>query len=174
MWDLLNFRVDDYDISSSKMASMASRFLGRFFPWVETWMNEIIDPIKNPSGFESFFNVPNDADDTAMATALLRLENGRTIDATPLHLITRYRDTRRFKFDSRDTWSSKNTGAFLTWLKDENLETFATPNSGVMPMGVNNVDCVVNANVLFSLALNDMKGAPGFRKRALSCGNGPV
>ena len=62
--------------------------------------------------------------------------------------MSRYRDIdRRWEYPS-DGWKKKNSGAFLTWLKDENLDARASfdTKTGTIPYGVNNVDCVVNAN----------------------------
>ncbi len=167
----LNFRVDEVIISNSKPAAWASKVLGHFMPWVEQWMTEIMNAAKNPEQMASFFNVPNDADDTAVAMGSFAVNaiskgGGHAPDLAPLNVITRFRDINRIKQDPRDTWTQKNSGAFLTWLKDENLPTFGDSLSGVMPMGVNNVDCVVNANVLFALAMNGQKEAPGFVETA--------
>ena len=78
--------------------------------------------------------------------------------------MSRYRDIdRRWEYPS-DGWKKKNSGAFLTWLKDENLDARASfdTKTGTIPYGVNNVDCVVNANVLFSLGLTGNKSAAGY------------
>jgi hypothetical protein len=162
----VNFRVDDRDISDSIMAKIASNGIGMFIPWVKDWMNTLMDGANNPDGFASFLNVPNDADDTSVAMSLETIQakkDRRTIDLSPLREITKYRDINRSKHDERDTWTEESTGAYLTWLKDENDSLFGDYETGVMPMGVNNVDCVVNANVVFSLALNNMTKAPGYK-----------
>jgi hypothetical protein len=163
----INLRFDKAAPSDySGLASFFSRVIGKFFPWVQSWMTEILNTSQNPDGMQSFFNVPNDADDTAMATAILKLHNRESNQTGPLRVIVGYRDQNRTKSDPRDHWTPKDSGAYLTWLKDERSPTFASPNEGVMPMGVNNVDCVVNANVLFSLALNGLQEAPGFHESA--------
>ncbi len=168
----INFRVDHINISNSSIGKWASNILGIWFPWVENWMKQIANKDINPWGMESFFNVPNDADDTSMAMTVLKLESMSNptydrIDLSALDEITRYRDVNRRKHDSRDDWTEPHSGAYLTWLKDENLDVFSTPETGVMPLGVNNVDCVVNANALLSLSINDMSSAPGFYNSAL-------
>lgn len=133
------------------------------------WLEQCLDTKLNPTGADALFNIPNDADDTSTAVAFQRLyaarfpQAGRRADRGALSHLIRYRDLNRTKEDGRDTWKGKNTGAFLTWLRDENQPTFSVPEIGIIPLGVNNVDSVVNANVVFSLALNDMKTLPGYR-----------
>ncbi|MEM7645757.1 MAG: hypothetical protein AAF203_02505 [Pseudomonadota bacterium] len=163
----VNLRFDAYDISDSFVTRLASGALGLVIPWVEDWMNQLMVKEENPHGFASYLNVPNDSDDTSVAMALLAVQakkegSSSQLDLGPLHEISRYRDVNRKKHDPRDTWSPKESGAFLTWMKNENEPLFADPETGVMPMGVNNVDCVVNANVVFSLALNGQTKAPGY------------
>jgi len=132
------------------------------------WLAACLDPRCNPAGADALFNVPDDADDTALAVALQRLyarrcpESGIRPDLPALEQSALYRDLGRQKEDGRDAWKGRNSGAFLTWLKDENEPTFGNPETGVIPLGVNNVDAVVNANVAFALAVNDRKGLPGY------------
>jgi hypothetical protein len=162
----VNFRVDDRDTTDSIVGKFASNILGAFMPWVKEWMTTLLDGEKNPDGFASFLNVPNDADDTSMAMAIETIQaknDRRNINLSALTHITKFRDSNRVKHDKRDTWTDKNTGAYLTWLKSEQASLFGDYESGVMPMGVNNVDCVVNANVVFALSLNNMKNAAGYK-----------
>ncbi len=144
-----------------------------------TWFRDLIDPETNPFGLDAAFNIPNDADDTAVAVAIQALSAGRipqspgdgdsdlpwiVVDRAALAVADGFRDLHRVKDDGRDAWRGKETGAFMTWLEDENAaDVFASPESGVMPLGVNNVDCVVNANVVFAKALVGQSDAPGFR-----------
>ncbi len=130
------------------------------------WILKILDYRINPTGVDAAFNIPNDADDTSLAVVIQKL-NRRDIpeikvDLAALEEIKKYRDVGRRLEDLRDGWKGKNSGAFLTWLKDENLPTFSGPESGIIPLGTNNVDCVVNANVIFSLSLNGLNHFPGF------------
>ena len=164
----INFRVDNFDISDSVMAKFAANVLGLQMPWVKEWMTTLMDGQANPDGFASFLNVPNDADDTSVAVSLQTIQAKKygqlkSLDLSPLKRITQFRDVKRSKFDKRDTWTPLHTGAYLTWLKDESLPLFGDPSTGVIPMGVNNVDCVVNANVVFALAVNNMTSAPGYQ-----------
>lgn len=133
------------------------------------WIEACLDREGNPTGADALFNIPNDADDTATAVAFQYLfakrfpRDGVTPDRHALSLIQNYRDLDRTKEDGRDTWKGKNTGAFLTWMKDENRPTFEHPEEGVVPLAVNNVDAVVNCNAAFSVALNGLKNLPGYR-----------
>jgi len=130
------------------------------------WIPAMLDKGINPIGFESFFNIPVDADDTALAMIAYRLFPDSTSEPEPLEALSqvllRHRDVDRVFEDRRDRWKGQNSGAFLTWLKDESLpipEAFR-PDSGTMPFGINNVDCVVNANVLFALGLSGHQDDP--------------
>ncbi|WP_188528028.1 hypothetical protein [Sinisalibacter lacisalsi] len=135
----------------------------------EGWVRRVLDREENPYGFDAAFNIPNDADDTAIVVAtqklhsLLQPRDGITPDMAALRVLPRFRDVGRTKHAAYGDWTGgRATGAFLTWLKDENLDTFSAPGQGIMPLGVNNVVCVVNANALFSLALNNASGWAGF------------
>jgi hypothetical protein len=136
---------------------------------IETWIWRVLSRAQNPYGFDSIFNIPNDADDTAIVVALQKLhsvlqpQDRIRPDISALKMLVRYRDIGRAKQDKRNQRHGiADTGAFLTWLKDENLGTFSRPEQGIIPLGANNVDCVVNANALFSLALNDADHWDGF------------
>lgn len=130
---------------------------------------------ENPTLADALFNIPNDSDDTSTAVAIQKLfiecsesspdvKKRVKVDMNALDIITQYRDINRPEEDGRDSWKGKNTGAYLTWLLSEKLPTFEQPEKGVIPLGVNNVDCVVNANVLFSLSVNNMTDAPGYKE----------
>lgn len=143
------------------------------------WIHRCLDPQDNTSGAYALFNIPNDADDTGTAIALQAVRSTLKnvfpddpffadpanfgIDQSPLELILRYRDVNRDPDleDGRDAWKGKNSGAFLTWLRDERLPTFGEPAAGVIPLGKNNVDAVVNCNVLLALGLTGRTDAPG-------------
>ncbi|MBF0545081.1 MAG: hypothetical protein HQM08_11630 [Candidatus Riflebacteria bacterium] len=141
------------------------------------WIYACLSP-KNPTGADAFFNIPDDADDTSTAVAFQKLmserfpRSGFNVDYEALKLIQGYRDLNRTREDGRDTWKGQNSGAFLTWMRDENRPTFENPEIGIIPLGVNNVDLVVNANVAFSLALNNMKILPGYKEAIDLLGNG--
>ncbi|MBF0502605.1 MAG: hypothetical protein HQM09_20880 [Candidatus Riflebacteria bacterium] len=132
------------------------------------WLEQCFDASLNPTGADAFFNIPDDADDTSSVVAFQKLFGMRYpgLASAPacdaLAVAARFRDIDRTKEDGRDAWKGKNTGAFLTWFRNENEPTFGAPDTGVIPLGVNNVDSVVNANTAFSLAMNDMKTLPGY------------
>lgn len=132
------------------------------------WLFQCLDTKGNPSGADALFNIPNDADDTSTAVAMQALYARRYPDAkarVALEALSRlpaFRDLDRAREDGRDGWKGRSSGAYLTWLKDENEPIFGTPETGIIPLGVNNVDAVVNANVAFSLALNGLKSTPGY------------
>jgi len=142
------------------------------------WLQACLNEKRNPYGADALFNIPNDADDSAMSVAIQRLHSYEykpssadpyyrdptnfQVDVGVLDVMEKYRDHNRVKEDGRDAWKGKNSGAFLTWLKDENLDIFGTPETGVIPLEVNNVDCVVNANSLFALALNGRENTDSF------------
>lgn len=152
----------------------------RFWSWAtsgldvpsRSWISALLNPQTNPYGYDAAFNVPNDADDTAVAVAI-QLVHGYRYPNAPntlkpntqlLWTLTQFRDeANRTQDDPRTNWKGPvGSGAFLTWLKDERLDTFGSPQSGVIPLGVNNVDCVVNANALFALGLIQAQDWPGF------------
>jgi hypothetical protein len=129
-------------------------------PAQRQWMADALDARINPHGADAFANIVDDADDTAVAWASLHLAarfDGRTAPAAaPLDEMSRWRDLGRTLQDGRDDWKPADSGAFLTWLGDENLprrERFRHPDTGVIPYGVNNVDCVVNANAVLAMGL---------------------
>ena len=129
--------------------------------FTKEWLLDALDPNKNPYGVDALANIPADADDTAVALAHYQTFSA---EKSPAELevlansLLNFRDLDRSKEDGRDQWKEGQSGAFLTWLKDENLDRdhrFLNPELGIMPLGVNNVDCVVNANVLFALGLSN-------------------
>lgn len=121
------------------------------------WMEALVDKEINPVGAEAFFNIPTDADDTALAMIAYKLfSNEHDGEITELATtLLDYRDLNRVYEDGRDAWKGKDSGAFLTWLKEEDLplEAAMNPATGSIPFGINNVDCVVNANALFAMGL---------------------
>ncbi len=132
---------------------------------IKLWADRVADKTENPWGNDSYFNIPNDADDTSVAVTLQKLAQSEKlmskVDISALTSIAQFRDLDRTMHDHRDTWTPPNSGAYLTWLKDETLPTFGSSETGVMPLGVNNVDCVVNANVLLAAGINGLHDLPG-------------
>lgn len=132
------------------------------------WLLACLDQRTNPAGADALFNIPDDADDTAAAAILrqcIALRAGRKPpDASVLSVLSRYRDLNRSRADWRNDWKPENSGAFLTWLATESDRPFDRPREGVMPLGTNNVDPVVNANAVYALALTRRTGQPGYRE----------
>lgn len=126
------------------------------------WIETCLDPRQNPTGIDAFFNIPNDADDTAALAALLHLA-AQPGSGQLLETLSHYRDLDRDREDGRDAWKGKDSGAFLTWLADEKRPPFSRPEKGVIPLAVNNVDAVVNANALHAMSLNNRRDLPGYR-----------
>jgi hypothetical protein len=139
------------------------------------WVQEILD---NPYGATAAPNTPSDADDTGVVVAAQKLysrfydenaldsyykdESNFFVDIDSLYELAKYRDMGRNEEDPRNTWREPDSGAFLTWLKDESLDTFSTPNTGVIPHGVNDVDCVVNANAVLAMSMTGHEDVAGF------------
>ena len=151
------------------------RLFWKFFSGAKTpgrqlptqWLAACLNPKTNSEGADSLFNIPADADDTALSAALWHLIGMRSspqsfVDRQVLAGLERFRDLGRTREDGRDDWKRRNSGSFLTWLASESEPTFNRPHRGVIPLGVNNVDAVVNANVVYALALTDRRNAPGY------------
>jgi hypothetical protein len=135
---------------------------------VRNWSRSIFDPEQNPTGVDAFWNVPNDADDTAMAVLVQtyfaqRYPTSRIVPDLPaLQQVTHFLDLCRPQGALRQPWKQGDTGAYLTWLRDENEPTFGRIDLGVIPFWLNRVDVVVNANVASALAALGLKDAPGY------------
>jgi|GEM_PF-767549 len=133
------------------------------------WVAACLDFAQNPTGADALFNIPNDTDDTAVAVSFQALyakrfpEKKFQPDFVALSRIAAFRDSGRDRDDGRDVWRGRDTGAFMTWLKDERQPVFSAPEAGVMPLGVNNVDAVVNANAAFALAMTKHRRTAGYR-----------
>ena len=131
------------------------------------WSTDLFNPDINPYGADALANIPTDADDTALAAVALELAAAFDGSERPTQgfsdELLRWRDLKRNLEDGRDAWKGNNSGGVLTWLKDESLpreQRFNSPESGVIPLGVNNVDCVVNANALLALGMQGYGDSP--------------
>ncbi len=175
--------VSPYNIDMPAVDRMLQQYLGnpddplyktlfgeKIIAQLHGWIVRCMQSPRNREGVYALFNIPNDADDLSMATAIFGLYAKRNdlentfVETDILTNVSLFLDTNRTKEDGRDSFKGKNSGAFLTWQKDENEPIFDHPESGVIPLAVNNVDAVVNANVLFSLALNNLTQTKGFRE----------
>lgn len=133
--------------------------------------NHYSSPNKLAAGF---CNIVNDSDDTS--NALLALKNYMQIRPQFAQkvrlpkqigpLFSAYRDQDRpLSHPYNSFHGMRKTGAFLTWLAPETpLKPFgflpSLKHPGI-PLGINDVDCVVNANVLGALANYDELETPG-------------
>lgn len=174
-------RTGPFNIPVSMVKMMGKMFLNpkfaKFFAMLTKgqkappphWVAACLDRGQNPTGADALFNVPNDTDDTSVAVGFQNMYSKRfpekkfQPDYKALELIASFRDSGRERDDGRDVWRGKETGAFMTWLKDEKQPTFSTPETGVIPLGVNNVDAVVNANAAFAMALTKHRRTRGYR-----------
>lgn len=134
------------------------------------WLEKCYDKHKNPWGSSVIFNLPNDADNTSVAIATQVLynkcyqNNGVNPDVNSLEKVSLFRDINRKKIDINNNPADKDTGAFLTWFKDEDVPVFSLPQHGIIPLEINNVDITINSNILFALALTNKKSTPGFQE----------
>lgn len=132
------------------------------------WILMIYNKSLNKIGGQALFNIPNDSDDTSMALIIKYLLGGHQEDLSSdqnnvaLKSLIAFRDSGRKKFDNHNSLSS--TGAFLTWHKNENIFVFDESEKGIIPLEVNNIDIVVNANVLLALSLYGLTEAPGYNR----------
>ncbi|MBT5425573.1 MAG: hypothetical protein HOK84_05210 [Bacteroidetes bacterium] len=145
-----------------------------------TWSARFLDKELNPTGGIAMFNIPNDGDDAALVIAFQQLRkllyeqypkdeffsnpDNYPIDHKTLRQFALYRDIDRLPAneDGRDTWKGYNSGAYLTWFKDEADPVFDNPMKGTIPFGKNNVDGLVNANILYMLGLLNASDYPGY------------
>lgn len=111
----------------------------------------------NVSIYPHALGLPSDADVTATVYAALLddfvLDGGPGVSATVAESFADWRDIGAVPLRRVPDWLPTNSGAFLTWLayKDPPDYTIA-----------NDVDLVVNANVIYTLARLGETGAPGF------------
>jgi hypothetical protein len=133
------------------------------------WLALCLNPKINANGADSIFNIANDADDSSMALAFeYLLKNKKYVTKemdTVIKEITQYRDIdRKLSFsDEFEHWKGENSGAYLTWLRDETDNSFTKAEIGLIPTGKNNVDVVVNANILFTLSLLGRTDSDGYQ-----------
>jgi hypothetical protein len=129
--------------------------------------------------FRGFADVPGDADDTAVTwlakllnlKLMAALESNQT--ASPSQKIGSFFSKHldhgfRISFIPNFFDGEIATGAYLTWLSHEpyvpviSSAFFPASYGPRMPLGKNNVDCVVNANVLRVLKVYGEEKTPGF------------
>ncbi len=134
------------------------------------WIQKCLTDERNAGKTDAIFNIANDANDTSLAIAIQYLAGNKSVSktmASQLKQLSHFRDINRTvkNFSSAfETWKPENSGAFLTWLKEEDFNPFLHPENGLIPGSINNVDAVVNANVLFTLSLLQKHHAPGYQE----------
>lgn len=127
--------------------------------------------IKHPT-LEAGCNVPNDADDTAVAFTAMRNYNEvrpeRSVELPKAigPVFTPWRDLNRpIPHFYNALTGVAGTGAFMTWLWPERslnpITYWPSKRRLYIPYGFNDVDCVVNANVLNALASYSELDTPG-------------
>ncbi|MGZ3806161.1 MAG: hypothetical protein ACXVB4_18245, partial [Pseudobdellovibrionaceae bacterium] len=82
---------------------------------------------------------------------------------------SRFRDQNRKSHPYNRRYGNINTGAFMTWLMDENdpamPKKLGHPELGPrIPFGTNDVDCIINANVLKLLTAQKKTDVPGYHE----------
>lgn len=138
-----------------------------------------LDPAYVPNYIQGLTNIPSDADTTSVTYTALALKD-LIFNNTPLNQFNLKAETVKSYSQHRDLNRSphyynrldgfKNTGAYLTWFFDEKSAVmprnlFAKPNQGQrIPFSVNDVDCVVNANVLRLLAMTNNRNSSGYKE----------
>jgi hypothetical protein len=105
-------------------------------------------------------NVGNDFDSSSQAFSwfYIRNQNREFLDSFVQNVALYVDENRASEHPLNREWKPKDTGAFLTWAEPEAPQQ---PINRIMDL-VNDVDCVVNLNILTSLALyeNNIKALP--------------
>jgi hypothetical protein len=125
-------------------------------------------------------NVPSDSDSTSTAYVAMNYyelqKSGRRdqkflkeVSPEVYENFSRFRDVDRKPHHFNRSYGYRDTGAFLTWLMDENdpdrPAKFAPPQGGHrIPFGTNDVDCVVNTNVMKLLTWAGKTQIPGYQE----------
>lgn len=137
-------------------------------------MRRPIDMKLSPIWF-GFTNIPNDADTSSVALSAQIFDaqiSGKkySLDPAALAQFSRNRDVNRSPQFYNRKQNRSNTGAFMTWLYDENNPDmprflFASAKKGErIPFNKNDVDCVVNANVMKLTALSKTENLEGYKE----------
>nr|WP_295903016.1 hypothetical protein [uncultured Bdellovibrio sp.] len=130
--------------------------------------------------WKGFANIPPDADTTSVTYTFLHYMQSFRRDLSPtewqsvlpeqvIDAISTYRDFDRKPHVYNAAQGHIRTGAFMTWLFDEHdpdmpRNYFAAPDKGTrIPFNVNDVDCVVNANILRMLTYAGKTSGPGYQ-----------
>lgn len=130
--------------------------------------------------FVGFANVPADADSSSVTYVAMNNNKLMQMGATHRELVipvpeevysafSTYRDLNRKPHFFNRYYGNFDTGAYMTWLMDEKDPNMpgstAKPEKGPrIPFGINDVDCVVNANVLKLMTLARHFKDPGYQE----------
>ncbi|MGZ3773991.1 MAG: hypothetical protein ACXVCY_04980 [Pseudobdellovibrionaceae bacterium] len=155
--------------------------LFNFYPWKTYHGIKIVGPrfMYLAPKIQGALYIPPDADTTAVTYTFLhylaRIERGRTsqtestsLPSEVLNAYANFRDLNRKPHPFNLAQAQINTGAFLTWLNDENdtsmPEIFAPVEKGPrIPLHTNDVDCEVNANILKLLTYTEETRMDGYQ-----------
>lgn len=115
--------------------------------------------------FRGLANIPPDADTNSVTYLALKAPAPEKV----IQAFSRFRDVNRKPHSYNLRAETVNTGAFLTWLMDEKdpkmPHRFGNPELGArIPFGTNDVDCIVNANVLKLLTLQQRTEVAGYKE----------
>ena len=140
-------------------------------------VNGPLDPEYVPGFIQGLTNIPSDADTTSVTFTALALQElilkGSPLKSYPLNEETlatysKFRDLNRSPHYYNRLDGFNTTGAYLTWFLDEKSSSmprnlFAKPDKGQrIPFNINDVDCVVNANILRLLSMTGHTNTNGY------------
>src|SRR5690606_12975251 len=96
-----------------------------------------------------------------------QLKFRKKISPEVFRTFAKFRDVNRKPHSYNRVYNYQNTGAFMTWLIDENdlqmPRGIAPPEAGPrIPFGRNDMDCVVNTNVMKLLTWSGHTQTPGY------------
>lgn len=123
-----------------------------------------------------FTNIPNDADTSSVALSAqlfnsqINKKDQFKVSDESFAQFSRFRDLNRKPMFYNKRQKREQTGAFMTWLYDENNPQmprffFAKAERGErIPFNKNDVDCVVNANVIKLTALAKKTDLEGYKE----------
>ncbi len=135
------------------------------------------------NALNKYANIFNDADDTSLGYMAylnskkinhkFNISDTITSVSFPDTLFSHWRNTRKVRrsFSNYNlTYGyARHTGAFLTWFHREPVYNplgflFPSKKKPNLPMGVNNVDCVVNCNVVRALNAFGLQSTKGYQE----------
>jgi hypothetical protein len=191
LYPMLSLSDADLPESARRVTAMKKRALPLLRKWyvspsgtVNFWPTidgfhgpqQIMEILPMARALRAVFDVADDADDTAVYhLTLLKLLDENPTWAAELGVaarpdfasdLARWRDAGRVRKDVRDAWKPDGTGAFMTWLDDEEKPGNRLPITYAL---ANNVDCTVAANALYAVGVGASLGGgsravPGYEE----------